>query len=102
MAHLQSCYSGLPYIIMIDYDGIKRKRKDNSPRIMISLDNHLREIIPVSIDKDNLEILNKNSQIPRFRICKKWIIKNLNILLKRWNNEIDDKTMVLNLKRIED
>ena len=91
MAHLQSCYSRLPYIVMIDHDGIKRKRENNSPRIMISLDNHLREIIPVSIDKDSPEILIKlNKVVSDLNLVFDWIKKHYDILMKHWNREISD------------
>lgn len=46
MYHFSKKYSKLPYRILMDYDGKNRKRKDNSPRIMISLDNHCRNIAP--------------------------------------------------------
>lgn len=92
MAHLVQRKSGLPYRFMIDYLGKERKRENNSPRIMISVKDNYKLVVPVSIDKDNPEILIslKEEDIPEFELVKKFIINHYEILMKYWNQEIDD------------
>ena len=74
---------------MIDYDGKNRRRENNIPRIMISLDNHFRELIPISIDKYNPEVLI-DKEILEFEVIKKFIVKHYEILIRHWNQELDD------------
>ena len=89
MAILKQSNSHLPYMFLIDYDGKNRRRENNIPRIMISLDNHFRELIPISIDKYNPEILI-DKEILEFEVIKKFIVKHYEILIRHWNQEIDD------------
>ena len=89
MAHLWTEYSKLPYRVMIDHDGIKRKRKNNSPRIMISIKDRYKLVVPISIDKENPEILI-DKEVSKFEIVKEWIKFNYEILIKHWNRKIDD------------
>lgn len=89
MAHLWTKYSKLPYRIMIDHDGIKRKRVNNSPRIMVSIKEGYKLVVPISIDRDNPEILI-DKEVPEFEIIKNWIKFNYDILISHWNREIDD------------
>lgn len=97
MAHLWTKYSRLPYRVMIDHDGIRRKRENNSPRIMISLDKHCKNVVSVSIEKDNPEVLI-DKEVPEFEIIKEWIKFNYKILMKHWNREIDDLDTLFLLK----
>ena len=76
MAHLWEKESGLPYRVMIDSIGIERKRKNNSPRVFISMDKHYGRIFPVSIDKYNPEILIDLEDEVEFDLLSNWI-KNI-------------------------
>ena len=89
MAHLWVEYSKLPYRVMIDHDGIKRKRRNNSPRIMISIKDNYKLVVPISIDRENPEILI-DKEVSKFEIVKEWIKFNYEILIKHWNRKIDD------------
>ena len=92
--------SHLPYDVLIDHDGKNRKRKDNSPRIMISIDEHYRDIVPISIDRDNPEILlDKDREVFNIEIIKHWIIKNYDILIRHWNQRLDDYIVTKLLKK---
>ena len=90
MAILTTKNTGMPYKILIDSIGIERKRKNNSPRIMISIDEHYRDIVPVSIDQKNPEVLIDRKNISDIELIFNWIKSNYEILIKHWNQEIDD------------
>lgn len=81
--------TGVKYRIMLDPLGKERKRKNNSPRLMIDFDGHLRDVIPISIDKFNPEILI-DREVQDFKKIANWIKKNYSIIMKHWNQEIDD------------
>lgn len=87
MAHLTKRKSGLPYDVLIDYDG-KRRARQNSPRIMIRLDDRW-DFVPVSIDDKEPAVLLER-EIPDFEVVTDWIKENFDTLMKHWNNEIDD------------
>lgn len=91
-------YSHLPYDVLIDYDGKNRQRDNNSPRVFISIDKHYKDIVPVSIDRNNPEILI-NKEIPEFEVIKNWIIRNYDILIRHWNQKLDDYIVTKLLKR---
>ena len=74
---------------MIDSEGINRRRKDNSPRIMVCLDDNFDELVPISIDKYNPEILI-NETLEQFEKISDWIKRHYNVLMKHWNQEISD------------
>lgn len=74
---------------MIDSEGINRGRKDNSPRIMVCLDDNFDELVPISIDKYNPEILI-NETLEQFEKISDWIKRHYNVLMKHWNQEISD------------
>ena len=92
MAHLSKEDSGLPYKVLLDYLGKERNRENNSPRIMIWLDeedDHYETITPVSIDKEKPEILI-DREIPDFKIIEEWIRMHYHILIMHWNQKISD------------
>lgn len=97
MAILTTKNTGMPYKILIDSIGIERKRKNNSPRIMISIDEHYRDIVPVSIDQKNPEVLIDRKNISDIELIFNWIKSNYEILIKHWNQEIDDFDAILSL-----
>lgn len=89
MAHLTKRKSGLPYDVLIDYDGKNRARQNNSPRVMIRLDDTPLNFVPVSIDDKEPAILFE-CEVPEFEVIADWIKENFDTLMKHWNNEIDD------------
>lgn len=100
MNHFWKKYSKLPYRILMDYDGKNRKRKNNSPRIMISLDDKLEEIVPISIDRINPTILIElNKNIPDLYLILDWVKENYDILIRHWNQRLDDYIALKLLKR---
>lgn len=89
----------LPYDILIDYEGRTRiHRVNNSPRVFVSLDDTQRDLVPISIDKTNPVIL-LNKDIPEFEVIKNWIIRNYDILIRHWNQRLDDYISLRLLKR---
>ena len=98
MASFWKKYSKLPYEVLIDSLGIERKRENNSPRVMISLDDSYKDIVPISIDKDNPEVLIE-IEVLNINIIKNWIIKNYDILIEHWNQEISDGEAIRYLKQ---
>lgn len=98
MSSLTSKESGLPYKILIDSLGKYRTRLNNSPRIMIDLGGRYRtdNIVPISIDRENPEILIER-EILEFEIIKNWIKKNYNTLINHWNKLVDDYDTLLKL-----
>ncbi|MBR1420844.1 MAG: hypothetical protein IJ575_07325 [Selenomonadaceae bacterium] len=98
MAHLWRISSGLPYEVLIDYDGKNRPRPNNSPRIMICLDRTQYDFVPISIDKEKPVALIE-CEIPEFEMIADWIKENYDILMRHWNNEISDYEALVALKR---
>ena len=87
MLKLMTFESKLPYIVFFDFEN-RIKRENKIPRIFISINSVYKRIVPVSIDRINPEILI-DKEIPKFEIIKDWIIKNYNILIKYWKQEIN-------------
>ena len=98
MAHLWRISSGLPYEVLIDYDGKNRPRPNNSPRIMICLDRTQYDFVPISIDKEKPVALIE-CEIPEFEMIADWIKENYDILMRHWNNEISDYEALVALAR---
>ena len=88
MAKLTKGESDLPYIIWIDCLGKYRERLNNSPRIMVCLDDKW-DFVPVSIDDKEPAVLFER-EVPEFEVISDWIKENFDTLMKHWNNEIDD------------
>ena len=72
MLKLMTFESKLPYIVFFDFEN-RIKRKNKFPRIFISI---YKRIVPISIDKNNPEILI-DKEIPEFEIISNWIKKEL-------------------------
>lgn len=98
MAHLKKKKSGLPYDVLIDYDGKRRARPNNSPRVMIRLDDKKFDFVPVSIDDKEPAVLIE-CEVSEFAVVADWIKKNFDTLMNHWNNEIDDYEALVALKR---
>ena len=64
---------------------------------MIDIDEHYRDIVPISIDRINSEILIDRKNISDIELIFNWIKSNYDILIKHWNQEIDDFDAILSL-----
>ena len=89
---------GLKYDICLDPLGKERKRKNNSPRLLVEMTGNRKERIPVSIDRFNPQILISRD-IPNFESVADWIKENYPVLIRHWNQEIDDFDLVYFLCR---
>lgn len=94
MANLPKDRTGLPGGIWVDSMGKQRKGKDHKPRIKVEDEN--KKLIPMSIDKTEPKILVKKYRFKSDAIQKfqKFIIKNYDVLMMHWNNEIDDYALL--------
>lgn len=99
MATLSKVKSGLPYDVWIDSTGKDRKVSHSLPRIKVDIGDGKR--VPVSIDKVNPKNLSRNpkTEIPKFSVISKWVIKHYDTLLKHWNHEIDDEDALHMLRK---
>ncbi|MCR4661401.1 MAG: hypothetical protein K5765_05280 [Clostridia bacterium] len=99
MANLTSSENGTSYDIWIDNGGRSRNVPHNSPRIKFNLDG---ELIPVSIDRSNPQILINidKKYINNLDKIKQFVIKNYDVLMKHHNGEISDKEALNSLKRV--
>lgn len=96
MANLLKDKTGLPYDIWIDEQGDDRNIPHHIPRLKVDTKEGR---IPVSIEKEPKILVDKD--IPKFRIVKKWIMKNYDILIKRWNREITNTELRKRIKKLE-
>ena len=67
---------------------------------MISLDDSYKSVVPISIDKENPEILI-DKEVPKFEIIRDYIINHYEGLMKHWNQEIDDLDTLSLLREIK-
>ena len=96
MANVPKEDTNLPYDIWIDSSGFKRNTSHSKPRLKVG-----KEHIPVSIENEPRVFGNKSKyDIPKFRLLVKWIRKNLDLLMKHWNREIDDTQLRNSIKKI--
>lgn len=89
MVTLSKRTTGLDYLILMDSLGRERNRKNNSPRLMIAKVKSLESLIPVSIDEFNPKILI-DREVKDFESIADWIRKFYPILMKHWNQQIND------------
>lgn len=95
MANLFMKDTNLPYDIWIDSFGSSRKVSHSKPRLKVDLD---KKLIPVSIEREPKILVNVD--IPKFRLLIKFIRNNLEVLMKHWNREINDKELKKLIKKI--
>lgn len=93
MALLRKTKTGLPVNIWIDEMGSARNVKHNIPRLKIQNDynsNRTDNTLSIEISK-NPKILSgtQNIKDKDINIIYKFIKRNLDLLLKHWNEEID-------------
>lgn len=102
MSNLSQKHTKLPMIVWIESC---RQTKHNVPRLKFenSYSKKLipKELIPISIDKDNPEILVDGFKLKikqkDLDILKEWIKKHYDALVGVWNYEIDIYDFMLNL-----
>lgn len=96
MANLPKEDTNLPYIIWVDSSEFKRNTFHSKPRLKVG-----KEQIPVFIENELRVFGNKSKDdIPKFRLLVKWIRKNLDLLIRHWNREIDDTQLKKFIKKI--
>lgn len=91
--------TGLPMMVWIDVKDFKGK---NSPRLIFTdsySENGDANLIPISIDKENPEILLENVSLTlslhAISLLKKWIIKNYDGLMDVWNGNISHSEFIM-------
>ncbi len=102
MSNLSQKHTKLPMIVWIESC---RQTKHNVPRLKFenSYSKKLvpKELIPISIDKDNPELLVDGFKLKikqkDLDILKEWIKKHYDALIGVWNYEIDIYDFMLNL-----
>lgn len=105
MANLTKALTGLPVNLWMDSSGIERGTKHNSFRLKMQNDYGDKaspsELIPVSIDKDNPEILiNTQLNIKKkdFKKVADFIVHNYDLLSAHVRGELDDVQLIDALK----
>lgn len=103
MTNVRKKRTGLPMNIWIDDMGSFRNVKHNIPRIKFqnnTSDNVMGNEIPISIDKENPQILTKKMSInlssSDINKLKLFIMNNYEGLIKVWKQEIDSIDFVNN------
>ena len=106
MTNLRKKHTGLPMNIWLDDIGAYRNIKHNVPRIKFQNDKSdkvLDNTIPISIDKENPQILTKTVQLklPQkdFKKLYDFIKDNYDLLIKFWNQEIDIFEFMSDMKK---
>ena len=96
MTNLRKKYTGLPANIWIDDMADARNTKHNVPRIKFqnnTSDKVTDDLIPLSIDKENPQILTKHLSVKlskeELNLIKKFVIINYDLLIRHWLQEID-------------
>ena len=98
MSNIPQRITGLDSIIWIQTNDSQGTGKHNIPRIKFQNNSGMKiqkdELIPISIS-DEPEILLKSNDLDKIKLSNKqiraiklWIIKNRDVLMKYWNDEI--------------
>lgn len=97
MNNFRKKITGLPVNLSLQIQTDEEKRyQHNLPRLKFQ--NNIadtvtskQDLIPVSIDPINPEVLiDKPYNTKYYRIVRKWIIDHYDLLIKFWNQEIDE------------
>jgi hypothetical protein len=89
MIKLITIESKLPYNIFFEYNERINNRLNNFPRLFISINSVYKNILPISIDKDNpIILIGINNEIPEIDKIFNWIKDNYEILMKYWNQSV--------------
>ncbi len=98
MSNIPQRITGLDSIIWIQTNDSQGTGNHNIPRIKFQNNSEMKiqkdELIPISIS-DEPEILLKSNDLDKIKLSNKqiraiklWIIKNRDVLMKYWNDEI--------------
>lgn len=97
MSNFRKHITGLPVNISLQIETDEEKQyQHNLPRLKFQNNNSDRitsksDLIPVSIDPKNPKVLiDKEYNKKYFEEVKKWIIKNYDLLIQFWDQEIDE------------
>lgn len=97
MSNFRKHITGLPVNLSLQIETDEEKQyQHNLPRLKFQNNNSDRitsksDLIPVSIDPKNPKVLiDKEYNKKYFEEVKKWIIKNYDLLIQFWNQEIDE------------
>ena len=99
MANIPITKTGLPFVGWIDTQGSDRNVEHNLPRIKVKING---DYVPVSISKKPKPLVKGmlKNDIPDYRLFKKWMNLNYDLLMKQWNGLIDDIELKSLLKKI--
>lgn len=97
MSNFRKKITGLPVNLSLQIQTDEEKRyQHNLPRLKFQNNTadtvtSKQDLIPVSIDPINPEVLiDKPYNKKYYRIVRKWIIDHYDLLIKFWNQEIDE------------
>lgn len=106
MSNVRKKYTRLPVNIWLDDMGVYRKNTHNLPRIKFQANTSDKVSgigIPMSISK-NPEILidNPDTELNNYEIgqVKNFIIRNYDLLMQYWNQEIDILEFLQRVKKV--
>lgn len=108
MSNITKAHTRLPVNIWVDDFGISRNVPHNSPRIKFQVDKADKAhgpLIPISISK-NPEILINNyktyTNLNNYEIgqIKNFIIRNYDLLMQYWNQEINIDQFLQQVKKV--
>lgn len=103
MANIGTNVTGLPVVIWVSVkvpNHARARMKFNKNKGNV---RNVSDLIPISIDDNPQILLNNPPKLgitnAEFEEIRAWIIKNKDILLKFWNSEIQQDTLILSLKK---
>lgn len=110
MSNLSQQRTGLDSIIWIQTNDAQGTGKYNIPRIKFQNNTGMKiqkdELIPISIS-DEPEILLKSNDLSKIRFSnrqiraiKLWIIKNRDVLMKYWNEELTTDEIIDLIRKV--
>lgn len=108
MARIRQRKSGLPMIVWLNPNDGTNTGRHNMPRLKFQ-DNTNEQLnpsnmVPISIHASEPTILVKNyeTNLPSrvITMLKGWIIKNYNVLMAYWNNEIYEDELMDSLQSV--
>ena len=102
-ANIGTNVTGLPVVIWVSVkvpNHARAQMKFNKNKGNV---RNVSDLIPISIDDNPQILLNNPPKLgitnAEFEEIRAWIIKNKDILLKFWNSEIQQDTLILSLKK---
>ena len=106
MSNFRKNITGLPVNLSLQIETDEEKSyKHNKPKLKFQNNNSDRitsraDLIPISIDKTNPEVLiDKPYNKAYYKTVREWIIQNYEALMQFWHQEIDEFELKDKLKR---